>query len=1076
MSKHHIENEQDFASKKSRLERKVFTSGAHSLPVSSQTAVDEQQVHHDSHILDQAIVAKRNISSFEQELVEMTEEIEKKEQDDHDLWARPEVTIDPREDDINFQQLDAEEHFLNSSSIRFYGVTEAGNSILCNVIGFHHYFYVPVPQGFRSEHLPLFSKYLEDQYQTYAVEIVEKESIWGYSGNQKLGFLKVVVLNAKNIAKVRSGFERGHIQFGEFFGGEGVMTFDNLAYLLRMMIDCKITGMNWLTIPKKTYSVVKDPVSRCQIEVTVHYTKLVSHAPEGNWLKSAPLRILSFDIECSGRKGVFPEPQIDPVIQIANVVSVNGAAKPFIRNVFTVDSCSAITGSKVYEHATERDMLMKWKEFINRSDPDIIIGYNTSNFDFPYLLDRAKALGLSKFNYFSRITHSRQEVKDAVFSSKAFGTRESKIVNIEGRVQIDILQFIQREFKLRSYTLNSVSSHFLNEQKEDVHHSIITDLQNGDSETRRRLAVYCLKDAYLPLRLMNKLMCLINYTEMARVCGVPFNYLLTRGQQIKVISQLFRKCLEHDLIVPNLPRQGNTDEQYEGATVIEPIKGYYSQPIATLDFASLYPSIMMAHNLCYCTLLLKLDVAQYGLQKGIDYEESPTGDLFVTALKKKGILPIILEELLGARKKAKTDMKSETDTFKKNILNGRQLALKISANSVYGFTGATIGKLPNLQISSSVTAYGRVMIEQVKQKLQDHYCIRNGFPYDSTVIYGDTDSVMVKFGHDDLGKCMELGEQAAALVSELFPNPIKLEFEKVYYPYLLINKKRYAGLYWTNPNHYDKMDTKGLETVRRDNCKFASNVINKVLELALIDRDVEGAENFVKKMISDLLNNKIDISELIITKQLAAEYSAKQAHAELAKRMYERDPGSAPSVGDRVPFVLIRKGEKMPAYMKAEDPLYVLRHGLTVDSTYYLENQLSKPLMRIMEPLIGERKASSLLTGSHTRKVTISKGGLGGLMKFTKKVNTCKVCKRPIEDDSVLCNNCIDKADEIYSQQLAEHDGLQEKFARLWTQCQRCQGSLTQEVICSNKDCSIFYMREKCALDVENLSKEISNW
>ncbi|GMM35040.1 DNA-directed DNA polymerase delta [Saccharomycopsis crataegensis] len=1073
----------DSSSKRVKLEKKNPVSGAHSMPIASLQS-DDLQVHTKKEPINHTILAKRETSTFEQELLSMTEDVELDSGNDNPekSWERPLVDINPQKNDISFQQLDGDETTIGpSSAIRFYGVTAEGHSVLCNIIGFMHYFYVPAPSGFRQEHIEGFKRYLGENYKSiYDVQITDKESIWGYNDNQKLPFLKIIVSNAGDISKVRTGFEKGYIRFGEFFrgGGDSLMTYDNINYLLRMMIDCKITGMSWLTIPKKCYSMVRDKVSTCQIEITVHYTKIISHPSEGEWLKTAPLRILSFDIECAGRPGVFPEAEKDPVIQIANVVQANGDAKPFIRNVFTVNTCASIVGSHVLEHKTEQQMLQKWREFVVKCDPDVIIGYNTCNFDLPYLIDRAKALKLDHFPYFGRLKLSKQKVKDAMFNSKAFGSRESKEINIEGRIQIDLFQFIQREFKLRSYSLNSVSAHFLNEQKEDVHHSIITDLQNGDSETRRRLAVYCLKDAYLPLRLLEKLMCLINYTEMARVTGVPFGYLLTRGQQIKVISQLFRKCLEHDLVIPNLPRQGGSDEQYEGATVIEPIRGYYSVPIATLDFASLYPSIMMAHNLCYSTLLTKKAVEDFKLVKDVDYEESPTGDLFVKSNKRKGILPTILQELLGARKQAKKDMKNEPDPFKKSVLNGRQLALKISANSVYGFTGATIGKLPCLQVSSSVTAYGREMIQKTKEKVMETYNIKNGFKYDSVVVYGDTDSVMVKFGYEDLETCMKMGEEAADLVSEIFPNPVKLEFEKVYYPYLLINKKRYAGLYWTNTKKFDKMDTKGLETVRRDNCKFASNVIAKVLDLALIDRDVEAAENFVKKMISDLLNNKVDISELIITKQLAAEYSAKQAHAELAKRMYERDAGSAPNIGDRVPFVIVKKGDKVPAYMKAEDPLYVVRNGLSIDSNYYLTNQLSKPLIRIFEPMIGEAKANSLLTGAHTRKVTVARStaNKGGLMRFAKAVNTCKVCKSPIKGEGVLCNNCIDKADEIYAEQLAEQDALQQKFARLWTQCQRCQGSLTQEVICSNKDCSIFYMREKCAMDAENLANELAKW
>lgn len=147
------------------------------------------------------------------------------------------------------------------------------------------------------------------------------------------------------------------------------------------------------------------------------------------------------------------------------------------------------------------------------------------------------------------MTNVKNNYKTSTFTSKALGTRDNKIINISGRLQLDILAFIRREYKLRSYTLNAVSAHFLNEQKEDVHYSIITDLHNGDADTRRRLAIYCLKDALLPLKLLEKLMPLINYTEMSRVTGVPFSYLLTRGQQIKVISQIFRKCLSIDTLV-----------------------------------------------------------------------------------------------------------------------------------------------------------------------------------------------------------------------------------------------------------------------------------------------------------------------------------------------------------------------------------------------------------------------------------------------------------------------------------------------------------------------------------------------
>ena len=716
-----------------------------------------------------------------------------------------------------------------------------------------HYLYVPAPSSFRKEDCGDLRAYLDLELSNQErvieyVEMVAREDLYGFQGNKKCLYLRVSVTDPIHISKVRSFFESpSRINFRGYWADvdEGLTTYDNIDYVLRFMIDTGITGMSWVEAPSGKYHLLdKDKrQSTCQIEAQVHYQDLIAHSNDGEWVKMAPLRILSFDIECAGRKGIFPEANVDPVIQIANVVTRYGESKPFVRNVFTLDTCSLIVNTQVLEFGSEDRMLMAWRDFLVKVDPDVIIGYNIANFDFPYLLKRAEHLKCLQFPHWSRLKWLKSKAKEDKFSSKQMGNRETHSTNINGRLQLDLLQLVQRDHQLRSYTLNSVSAHFLGEQKEDVHHTMITELFNGTPQSRRRLAVYCLKDAYLPQRLMDKLMCLVNYTEMARVTGIPFNFLLAKGQQIKFISQIFRKALQQNLVIPNLPNKSGSDEQqYEGATVIEPTRGYYDVPIATLDFASLYPSIIQAHNLCYTTLLTKAKVEIFGLVKDKDYIATPNGDMFCTANVRKGLLTQILEELLGARKRAKKELAIETDPFKKAVLNGRQLALKISANSVYGITGATVGKLPCLEIASSTTSYGRQMIEKTKTEVEAKYTVANGYSHDAQVIYGDTDSIMVKFGPEDLKKTMRLGQEAAEFVSSKFVKPIKLEFEKVYSPYLLINKKRYAGLYWTNPDKYDKMDSKGIETVRRDNCRMVQTVIETVLRKILIDRDVQAAQ------------------------------------------------------------------------------------------------------------------------------------------------------------------------------------------------------------------------------------------
>ncbi|KAJ2688017.1 DNA-directed DNA polymerase delta, partial [Coemansia spiralis] len=427
-----------------------------------------------------------------------------------------------------------------------------------------------------------------------------KEPLFGYHGNAKAPFFRIAVRSPRLMRPVTLAVKRGFN-----VPGVGVYTGtpyeSNLEYTIRFMVDTALVGASWVELPAGKYSVRTANRTFCQYEVDVHYQDLIAHEPVGEWSKVAPLRILSLDIECAGRPGVFPEAKIDPVIQIANVVTVQGQKQPFIRNVFTLDTCAPIPGAHVLSFQDEAAMLLKWAEFVQTCDPDIVIGYNTTDFDLPYLLERAEALGVRRFPFLGRIRDTATTVKTAHFSSKAYGSRESKSINLDGRVQFDVLAAMRREYKLRSFSLNAVSAKFLGEQKEDVPYSIITDLQRESPETRRRLAVYCLKDAFLPQRLVDKLMFLVNSMEMARVTGVPFNYLLTRGQQIKVVSQLYRHSSRQDLVVPVIESQGG-DNQYEGAVVIEPKRGYYDAPIATLDFASLYPSIMMAHNLCYTTL------------------------------------------------------------------------------------------------------------------------------------------------------------------------------------------------------------------------------------------------------------------------------------------------------------------------------------------------------------------------------------------------------------------------------------------------------------------------------------------
>jgi len=1046
--------------------------------------------------------------------------------------------------------------------VRVFGVTREGNSVALFVHGFQPYFYIEVPgcpdaaaEATSPEKCEALRRVLEAtavsasrnrglDAHVLRVEPERRCSMWNHQPGGHRPFLKVTVALPELITPLRTALDRGQVPLpwcGGGYGSGGVMTYEsNVMFALRFMIDRGVQGCSWLEIPAGKWCRRANRTSTCQIEADVSAADLVAHAPDkgGRWSEIAPLRVLSVDIECAGRKGLFPDAKFDPVIQIASHVSVVGGpsaggigdadadavaglgrgaaggtregerAGPLFRNIQVLDTCAPIVGAQVESHGDERALLRRWRDLLVASDADIITGWNTTNFDLPYLLDRAETLDVQDFPHWGRIRSQRVRMRDTVFSSKAHGTRSYKEITIEGRVQLDMLTLIQRDHKLSSYSLNAVSAHFLGEQKEDVHHSDIAALQAGTAETRRRLAVYCLKDALLPQRLFDKLSYLYNYAEMARVTGVPLGWLVSRGQAVKVFSQILRKCRAKGLVVPHVARggPGGGDEgggSYEGATVLEAKAGFHDRPIATLDFASLYPSIMMAHNLCYTTLVPRERVSRYRPE---DVTRTPSGDTFVKGSVTEGLLPEILRELLAARKQAKREMAVETDAFRRAVLDGRQQALKVSANSVYGFTGATVGKMPCLEISASVTAFGREMIEHTKSLVEattwrdpgpdgdeeaaltaddEALVAAGGGSFRAEVVYGDTDSVMVRFVGvaDDVGRAMRLGRIAARTVTATFVRPIQLEFEKVYFPYLLISKKRYAGLLWTRPEKADKMDTKGIETVRRDNCALVRQVVDRVLREILVKRDVAAAERYAKGTIADLLMNRVDLSLLVVTKALTQEpeaYDNSAPHVELAKKMRKRDPATGPQVGDRIAYVIIKGPKNARAFEKAEDPVHVLENNLPIDAVHYLEHHLEKPLMRIFEPIL--RNPRELLAGEHTRNVVVAtpSAAAGGIMRFAQRKLTCLGCKATLDagnraagGSGAVCKHCRPREGSIYRELVEGAAVLERCYADLWTQCQRCQGSLHQDVLCASRDCPIFYRRRKAEKDINQANASL---
>lgn len=491
-------------------------------------------------------------------------------------------------------------------------------------------------------------------------------------------------------------------------------------------------------------------------------------------------------------------------------------------------------------------------------------------------------------------------------------------------------------------------------------------------DDRANIAHYCAVDCDLTVYLMNKLAVVPDVVLMSRVTHTLLSDISSRGQQIKVYNQIYRFCQEHNFVMNMRDSGWDSNAEFQGATVLPPTPNFYEDPIATLDFASLYPSIMQAHNLCFSTVILDEEERSNTHISTSTYDIGAQRATFVNSETVKGILPSILQHLLTARKQAKKDMEAATDPFQQQIFNSRQLALKISANSMYGFTGVqTNGMYSCLWVANTVTLTGRAMIDATKNFVEENYP-------GVKVVYGDTDSVMCRFNANSpllegvtsetlMPRVFEVADDMSRRTSTLFKAPNKLEFEKVYYPYLLIGKKNYVGMkYEGSPTKAPKMDAKGIEIVRRDKIAILRNTLKDILYLCLQQRDYAQAFGLLQGMVHKFVTGAITVEDVVTSKSLKSTYkSDKQPQLIVVRKMVSRKAFGVPRVGDRVPFVILENSSESNMSLRAEHPEYAKRNGLKLDRLYYLE-LVETALLRVlryfpfpvpMESLFSQAKA-----------------------------------------------------------------------------------------------------------------------
>jgi DNA polymerase delta subunit 1 len=805
--------------------------------------------------------------------------------------------------------------------IHIFGRTEDGKSVHVET-PFEPYFFVKVPPD-RSP------KALIQEIQPYSSAVIRRKDLWGFRNQEEYTFLK---LGFRTLADLKECRPRGLKVYEK-----------NLDPVLRFMHRSEIKSTGWIRVPD---SACPGHDSSCDIDVCVSDWRTLKPVDRDD---IAPLRIASLDIESYSESGAFPNAfkEKDTCFQVAVTTKAFGHAEYFDRKCFCVKQTN---GAECESFDTEREMLERLGRYLRELDPDIVTGWNIFGFDLEYLYTRAVVTGAGPdAHMWGRLRGIPNELVVKHLASNALGSNDLKMVPMLGRYVFDMFQDIKREHKLESYSLNNVSKEFLKDQKIDMPvKEMFTRFRDGDADKLGEVADYCIKDTELPHRISEKLCLIQNLIEMAKATWVPLAYLSERGQQIKVFSQLARKARELGFMIPTMYSKATSDEKYQGATVLDAQTGAYYGPITALDFASLYPSIMRAHNLCYSSLVID---PRFANVPGVVYEQYGP---YRFAQGVPSLLPAILNELAAFRKKAKKLMAQSEGTPMEAVYNGQQLAYKISMNSIYGFTGASKGMLPCVAIASTVTMRGRQMIEETKTYVEEH------FP-GAKVRYGDTDSVMVEFdvqgrkGQEAIDYSWELGEQASEQCSKLFKAPNDLELEKVYCPYFLYSKKRYAAkMYEKNKAGaiaFKKIDVKGLQVVRRDTCMYVRGVLKHLLDLVLNSEDPRPAIEFARTSARLLLKGKVNSTELMMSKQLGADYKTRVPHVEVRDKIKKRSPGSEPQNGDRVAFLIT----KVPGLLcdKAEDPSWVTDNKIPLDYVYYFEHQLVKPVCDLLEPLVG---------------------------------------------------------------------------------------------------------------------------
>ncbi|KAL8733631.1 MAG: hypothetical protein Q9166_002041 [cf. Caloplaca sp. 2 TL-2023] len=825
------------------------------------------------------------------------------------------------------------------------------------------------------------------------------------------------------------------------------------------------------------------------------------------------MSMMSLELHVNTRANLVPNPEQDEISCIfwcirsddENLV-VNGTSEGTHVGIIALSGEHGIarriahhSNVEVEEEELELDLINRMVDIVRQYDPDILTGYEVHGGSWGYMIERARCQFdynlCDEFSCMKSHSHGRFGKEN-----DRWGFNHTSTIRVTGRHIINIWRAMRGELNLLQYTMENVVFHLLHRRVPHYPYRDLTKWYASDKpKGLARVVDYYVSRVQLDLEILDRNELVPRTSEQARLLGVDFFSVFSRGSQFKVESLMFRIAKPENFLLPSPSRKqvGQQNALECLPLVMEPQSAFYNSPLLVLDFQSLYPSVMIAYNYCYSTFLGRV-VSWRGQNKMgfTDYQRdprllelfkghvniAPNGMMYVKPDMRKSLLAKMLGEILETRVMVKSGMKvDKDDKTLQRLLNNRQLALKLIANVTYGYTSASFsGRMPCSEIADSIVQTGRETLEKAIA------LIHSVEKWGAEVVYGDTDSLFVYLKGRSKDEAFDIGKDIADTITKMNPRPIKLKFEKVYFPCVLLAKKRYVGFkYESKEQKEPDFDAKGIETVRRDGTPAEQKIEEKALRILFRTSDLSQVKKYFQRQCSKIMKGKVSIQDFCFAKEVKlGTYSDKGPPPPGAlistKRMLE-DPRAEPQYGERVPYVVITGGPGARLIDRCVAPDVLLHDDHNeLDAEYYISKNLIPPLERIFN-LVGAnvrqwydempkfQRIRRIDTESlpRSKELILSKKTLESYMKSS----ACVVCREKIEEESPICNRCMQQAHTSLLTLRSRQNHAEQKAIHLAKVCRSCAGlAWGDDIGCDSKDCPVFYTRARhmASLKTEN--------